>query len=196
METVWRLDHLGSIGGHRTELLGNPRLVEGPEGKAIEFDGGQDGLIVDAHSLVGAETFTVEVVFQPYARGLAEQRFVHLQESSGDNRVLIETRLTDDEQWFLDTFVKSDEGDQTLFAEDFKHPIGPWYQAAMVFDGREMRHYVNGRLELAGRMGFAPLRSGQTSIGVRLNRVYWFKGGVSTVRFAARALSADEFLQV
>ena len=85
---------------------------------------------------------------------------------------------------------------QTLFAEDFKHSIGPWYQAALVFDGQEMRHYVNGHLELAGEMDFMPFQSGQISIGVRLNRVFWYRGKVSSLRFVDRALRVEEFLQV
>ena len=196
MEKFWQLDNLNSIGGNSTEVLGAPRLVEGPAGKALEFAGVRDGLIVDVNPLEGAETFTLEVIFQPYAGGLAEQRFIHLQECSGDNRALLETRLTRDGKWFLDTFIKSEAADQTLFAEDFKHSIGPWYQAALVFDGRGMRHYVNGRLELAGEMDFMPLQSGQISIGVRLNRVFWYRGRVSSLRFVDRALRVEEFLQV
>ena len=196
MEKLWQLDNLDSIGGNSTEVLGAPRLVEGPAGKALEFAGVRDGLIVDENPLEGAEIFTLEVIFQPYAGGLAEQRFIHLQECSGDNRALLETRLTRDGKWFLDTFIKSAAADQTLFAEDFKHSIGPWYQAALVFDGQEMRHYVNGHLELAGEMDFMPLQSGQISIGVRLNRVFWYRGKVSSLRFVDRALRVEEFLQV
>ena len=196
MEKFWQLDNLNSIGGNSTEVLGAPRLVEGPAGKALEFAGVRDGLIVDVNPLEGAEIFTREVIFQPYAGGLAEQRFIHLQECSGDNRALLETRLTRDGKWFLDTFIKSEAVDQTLFAEDFKHSIGPWYQAALVFDGQEMRHYVNGHLELAGEMDFMPLQSGQISIGVRLNRVFWYRGKVSSLRFVDRALRVEEFLQV
>ena len=196
MEKLWQLDNLNSIGGNPTEVLGAPRLVQGPAGMAIEFGGIRDGLIVDVNPLEGAESFTLEVIFQPCAGGLAEQRFIHVQEYSGDNRALLETRLARDGKWFLDTFIKSAAADQTLFAEDFKHSIGPWYQAALVFDGEEMRHYVNGRLELAGKMDFMPFQDGQISIGVRLNRVFWYRGKVSSLRFVDRALRVEEFLQV
>jgi hypothetical protein len=39
-----------------------------------------------------------------------------------------------------------------------------------------------------------PLAAGRTSIGVRLNRVFWFKGAISKARFTARALAPAEFM--
>jgi hypothetical protein len=37
-------------------------------------------------------------------------------------------------------------------------------------------------------------KSGKTSLGVRLNKVHWFKGAIRTVRITPRALSPEEFL--
>ena len=194
-EVVWTVDNLANIGGNSITLLGAPRVVEAPQGKALEFDGKQDGLIVSGQPLAGFQTFTIEVIFRPEMGGLAEQRFLHVQENRSENRVLIETRLKKDGSWFLDTYIRSGTTDQTLFAEEFTHPIGPWYQAALVFDGTEMRHYVNGVKELSSPIRFAPLREGRTSIGVRMNQVYWFKGAIRTIRFAARPLQPGEFLK-
>jgi hypothetical protein len=53
-----------------------------------------------------------------------------------------------------------------------------------------MSHYVNGVLELEGVVAFAPMSAGRTSIGVRQNRVSWFKGAISEVRFTPAALPA------
>ena len=108
--TVWLIDNLESIDGHEIEVVGSPALIETPAGKAVEFDGEGDALFVDVHPLAGLEVFTVEAIFRPYADGLKEQRFFHMQEDGSDDRVLFETRLTDDNQWFLDTFIRSGEG--------------------------------------------------------------------------------------
>jgi len=54
---------------------------------------------------------------------------------------------------------------------------------------------VNGELELAGEVAFAPMTTGRTSIGVRQNRVSWFKGAIAEVRFTAVALSADRLMR-
>jgi len=194
-QTTWELTTVNNLGGHPTRVLGSPRLIKASEGKALEFDGQQDGIIVDANPLEGVEKFTLEVIFRPDAGGPKEQRFVHLQESGKENRILIETRLTGDNRWFLDTFIRSGETDQTLYAEEFLHPVGEWFQAALVFDGHEMRHYVNGIQEMAAPIRYQPLKTGQTSLGVRLNRVFWFKGAIRTVRFTQDAVAPHNFLK-
>lgn len=195
MTLVWKVDALESIGGFKPTVWGSPRVIETSRGRALEFDGAKDGLLVDVHPLAGWREFTLEVVFRPDAGGPKEQRFLHLQEESTENRILIETRLTDDGRWFLDTFIKSDSTDQTLLAKDFLHPVGEWHQAALVFDGKVMRAYVNGIEELSAPIQFTPPRVGRTSIGVRANRVYWFKGAIREVRMTPRALSPGEFLR-
>ena len=190
--TTWKLDSMEKIDGHRVTIIGHPQLVDNK--KAVSFDGVGDGLQIDVNPLVGAQAFTVEAVFQPAAGGSKEQRWLHIQEDNSENRILLETRLVDD-QWFLDTYIKSGENNRTLFAENFKHPIGPWYHAALVFDGKEMRHYVDGKQEMSGPLTITPLTAGKTSIGVRMNRVYWFKGAVSKTRFTSRALKPEEFMK-
>jgi hypothetical protein len=190
-EPVWNLDNLTSIGGAEVSVLGAPRL---DEGRFVEFDGLDDGLIVETHPLAGATRFTAEVIFRPDEGGAREQRFLHLQEDGSEDRILFETRLTGDGRWFLDTYVKSGGDGTTLYAKRFPHPIGPWYHAALVVDGDEMRHYVDGNLEMSREIDFRPQEQGRTSIGMRVNRVHWFKGAVRRARFTPRVLSPEEFL--
>jgi hypothetical protein len=159
----------------------------------VFFDGVDDGLLVNSNPLAGAQTFTVEAVFRPDAGGAKEQRWFHIQEDTGDDRILFETRL-DGNQWVTDTFIKSGENSRALYAENFKHPLDAWYHMALVYDGSMMRHYVTGKEELSGALAIPPLGKGQTSIGVRMNRVYWFKGAVRKARFTPRALNPAEFM--
>lgn len=191
---VWQIDNLKEIGGHAVRVVGDPRVIAVDGGKAVEFDGEDDGLFLDVHPLAGAKQFTAEVIFRPDADGPAEQRFFHLQENGSEDRVLFETRIRG-EEWFLDTFIQSGGNGYTLFAEEFKHPVGKWYHAAIVVDGREMRHYVNGKQELATKAAFQPPQAGQTSLGVRINKVFWFKGAIRTARFTRRVLEPKEFLK-
>jgi hypothetical protein len=193
---VWRFERLDEVGGKKVALIGKPRIVEALSGKAIEFDGVADGLLVDMNPLAGIRQFTAEIIFRPDANGPKEQRFFHAQEDESTNRLLFETRLTDDNRWFLDTFIQSTDGGHTLFAEKSLHETGRWHHAAVVVDGREMRHYVNGQQEMATPIRYEPLRAGSTSIGVRQNRVSWFKGAVSQFRVTRRALEPREFLRV
>jgi len=194
-QTVWNVDNLEAIGGHPLRVLGAPRVIETSAGSALEFDGVDDAVFVDTHPLAGLQSFTVEVVFQPYAGGEEEQRFFHMQEEGTDNRVMFETRLTDDDRWFMDTFIQSGEGRHTMYAEDHKHPIGPWYHAAIVVGDGRFSHYVNGVLELTKEIAFEPQKPGRTSLGVRINEVYWYKGAIRKTRFTPRVLSPDAFLK-
>jgi hypothetical protein len=63
-----------------------------------------------------------------------------------------------------------------------------------VVDGEQMRHYVNGELELSRKIEFRPQGPGRTSIGTRINEVHWFKGAIREVRFTTKVLSPGEFL--
>lgn len=194
-QTVWKFAATDSIGGHRADILGNPVVESTQEGPAVVFDGVDDGLQFDALPIAGAAQFTVEVLFRPDADGLPEQRYFHMQDSDSDNRVMLETRLTDDGMWYLDTFIKSGDANRTLKVENALHPVGKWYVCTLVFDGTEMRHYVNGVLEASGALTeFTPLNGGRTSTGVRLNKVHWFKGAIRMARFTSRVLSPDEFI--
>jgi len=191
--TVWILNRLDTLGGRPVTAVGAPKLLDMSVPGGVEFDGQDDGIFVDANPLRGLTQFTVEVSFRPAADGPQAQRFLHFQESGSENRLLFETRLTSDGKWFLDTFLKSNDGNYTLYAERTQHPIGPWYHAAVVVDGKTMRHFVDGQEELAMPIMFAPLESGRTSLGVRINNVSWFKGAIRQVRITARALGPSEF---
>jgi hypothetical protein len=195
-DVVWQLDSLQNIGGHAVTVVGEPEIVDAAIGQAIEFDGIDDGLFLDVHPLAGFDTFTVEVIFKPYSGGRAEQRFFHMQDRSSEHRVMFETRLTGDGRWFLDTFIYTGGQKVTLFAEDQTHDLDTWYHVAIVVDDDSFAHYVNGQKELSAAIDYEAQQGGRSSLGVRLNRVDWFKGAIRTVRFTPQALSPDEFLSV
>jgi hypothetical protein len=194
-QVVWQLDNLKQIGGHDVRVVGEPRVVADGDQKALSFDGQDDAIFLDVHPLAGAKEFTVEVIFRPAAGGPAEQRFFHMQEDGNDDRVMFETRLTADGKWFLDTFIKTGEGNHTLFAEEHQHPLGPWYHAAIVVSGGEMRHYVNGKLEMSTKVDFKPQAAGKTSLGARINQVHWYQGEIRAARFTRRPLEPRDFLK-
>ncbi len=193
---TWKIDNLKKIGGNKVAVIGEPRLIKTPAGKAVLFDGAHDGLLLEVNPVAGARAFTIEAVIRPDAGGSEEQRWMHIQEASADNRVMLETRVREG-FWFLDTFIKNGAGPEnsrTLLDEPFKHPVGAWYHVALVYDGAVMRNYVDGKEELSGPLTVAPLAEGRTSVGVRQNRVYWFKGAIRTARFTPRALAPREFM--
>ena len=107
--------------------------------------------------------------------------------------MLIETRLTADNQWYLDAFIKSGDSSKALIDKTLLHPAGEWCHVAFVVDNGKMDTYVGGKHELAGDVTFSPFKTGRTSIGVRMNKVYWFKGAIARIRVTPKNLSPSEF---
>jgi hypothetical protein len=192
---TWNFDRLDRLGGHPTTVLGHPRVVDTPIGKAIEFNGVDDALLVDVHPLAGAAAFTWEAIFRPDG-GRPAQRWFHLQESGSDDRLLFEIRVTDDGRWYFDSYGHSGDAQQALMNRDRLHPLGAWYHVAAVYDGREFRNYVNGVQEGAAVVRFMPQKAGRSAIGVRINLVDYFQGAIHLARFTRRALAPSDFLRV
>lgn len=191
---TWHFDNLKTIGGHAVTVQGHPRVIDTPKGKAIEFNGVDDAIFLDVHPLAGATVFTWEVIFRPDKGGNPEQRFFHLQETGSETRMLFETRLAGD-QWWLDSFVRTDAGQQPLIDKTKVHPLGEWHHAASVYDGKEFRHYVNGVLEMKADLKFTPQKAGRTSVGVRINLRDYFKGAVRQARMTKSVLQPAQFLK-
>jgi hypothetical protein len=119
-----------------------------------------------------------------------------MQESESEQRVMFETRLVGNDRWFLDTFINSNEQKIPLYAIDDQHDTDLWYHAAIVVDEGTFSHFVNGEMELREALKYVAQATGRTSIGVRINKVNWFKGAIRTIRFTPRALPAEEFLGI
>jgi hypothetical protein len=191
---TWKINNLQKIGKFKTEILGNPKIIKTDKGKAIEFDGIDDGIFINTNPIKGFAVFTVEAIFRPDSGGTKEQRWLHIEQTKPESRVMLETRL-DGNQWFVDTFMKSDENRLPHYAENFKHPLDAWYHIALIYDGKNMKHFIDGKLEMLGAIDFKPMGKGRISFGVRQNKVYWFKGAIRKVRFTDKALTPKEFLQ-
>jgi hypothetical protein len=147
---TWIFDRIDRIGGHPTTVLGNPHVIDSPEGKAVEFNGRDDGLQLDVHPLEGAATYTWEAIFRPDG-GDPEQRWFHLEEnpatgSDSDSRMLFEIRVIGD-RWCLDAFNRSGSVQKALLDRKSLHTLGAWHRVAAVYDGTEFRSYVDGILD-------------------------------------------------
>ena len=210
-QVLWTFDRLDEIGGLKTTIEGHPKLVDTLVGRAIEFDGVDDGIWIEQHPLAGADTFTFEAIFRPDGGGFA-QRWFHLAErdpvtgllASPDHattgqdanaRMLFELRAVGD-SWYLDAWVSGPGYRRALMFKDKLHPIGAWYHVAQTFDGRMFRSYVNGVLQGEAEIAFKPQGEGAASVGTRINRQSYFKGAVRQARFTHSALTPDQFLTI
>lgn len=188
---VWRLEALDRIGGAVTQVWGAPKA----EQRGVVFNGVDDGLLVEANPLAGWKAFTVEILFCPAEGGGEAQRFFHAEDAGG-MRALVEIRVNGRGGWWLDTFLRTERDQRTLIDPARVHPTGRWHWVALRYDGAEMAHFVNGQPELAGPVAFGPMSGGRLSLGVRQNRVYWFKGAIREVRFTPEALPAERLQRV
>lgn len=189
--TVWRLDDLAAVGGHPAKKIGAPRLVRDAAGAAIFFDGAHDGLVVPANPLRHLRAFTIELLIRPDADGPAEQRFFHVQDTDA-NRALLELRLTPAGRWALDTFLRCGDSSLPLLDLTKLHSSAEWHWVALRYDGHRMTSFVDGVRELEGDVTFLSTAAGETSVGVRLNLVHWFKGGIREIRVSPTALPPDQ----
>jgi len=175
------------------QAAGGARTAAG--GPALQFNGRNDGLILPANPLRGFSRFTIEILFRPDAGGLSAQRLVHIQDER-ESRIMIETRLIGAKSWSLDTFLRSGDNSRPLLDRKKLHPTGAWAWVALVYDGKTMSDYVDGVKELAGPVNFVPTAEGRMSLGVRRNRVYWYKGSIKEVRFSPVPLKPADLRRI
>jgi Concanavalin A-like lectin/glucanases superfamily len=198
---VWMFNQISALGGHPTEVLGHPQVIDTPIGKAVHFNGIDDALFVAVHPLAGAESWTWEVIFKPDADGAPAQRFFHLSVldpatgKDANDRMLFEIRIVNG-QWCLDSFAMTGEQSKALLNCEKLHPFGGWYRVTAVYDGKTFSNYVGDELQGEGSLQLAPQRPGHSSAGVRINLKDYFKGAIYEARFTRRALAPAEFLKV
>lgn len=187
----WKLNGIQEIGGNRVTVLGDPVVLEGEGGEFVEFDGRDDGLLIDANPIDGMKEFAVAVDFIPYP-GFPEnreQRFLHIQDPENENRrILIELRLNDQGEWYGDWFIKSENESLTLIDSTMTHPVNEWATIQMSYRDGVMKGYVNGKEEVSGEIRYLPIgENARTSVGTRMDQRSWFRGGIREVRFSPEA---------
>lgn len=173
-------------------VLGDPKVIDSPYGKAVLFNGADDGILTQDMPLMNLSEFTIEMLIRFDSGGCNEQRYFHAGTVQQD-RLLLEIRSVGD-SWYLDGFVQSNDNWVALISPDLTHPLDRWYHIAFtVKDGRQIT-FVNGKKELEGAVSFSPLVDGSTSIGVRQNKISWFKGAVYSIRITDKVLNPNEFM--
>jgi len=173
-------------------ILGEPKVVGSPYGEAVYFDGVDDGILVEKMPLKGFSEYTIEMLIR-FDGGNWEQRYFHTGKVKvGEDRSLMEMRANKD-TWYLDGMFESKGKWVVLMDSTLVHPLGKWHHIAFTVKNKQQATYVNGQKELEGNVEFAPIIEGATSIGVRQNKVSWFKGAIHSIRITNKALDPSEF---
>ena len=175
-------------------VYGNPEIIEYGKNKAVAFNGSGDAVFLEDMPLSGLEQFTIEMIFKPFSGGDFEQRFLHCGEVNGD-RLLLELRSVPG-GWYFDAFIKIGDQGTTLIEPKLLHPSDEWYHIAYVIDRGHLETFINRKKELDGTVAFSPLKSGMTSVGVRQNKVSWFRGAIYKIRITPKALKPEKFMHL
>ena len=188
----WRLDQGPNfVGEAPVTVLGNPQALADGNWHYAQFNGVSDGYIVERNPLEGWTRFSIELLVRADPDGEGEPRFLNIGDANG-TVLTMEFRLGKDSSWALDGYVKQEEVHLKLFDETRRHPAGKWHWVALTYDGKTLTSYVDGQKELSGEVALRPFTAGRTSFGVRLNHVYWFKGGIAEFRATRRVLGPEE----
>ncbi|WP_281228876.1 LamG domain-containing protein [Flavobacterium aquiphilum] len=190
--TEWLVANLLREKSNTTEISGNPQITNSPYGEAVAFNGKDDALFLNELPLNSLQEFTLEMIFKPDLNGVFEQRVLHIGESR-ESRILLEIRAVDS-NWYFDVFAVSGTNKKPLASEKLIHPLGKWYHVAFVVTPNKLTSYVNGKLELQEAFTFLPITTGKTAIGVRLNKVSWFKGDIYKIRITPKEIKPDDFM--
>ncbi len=190
------IDWLAAELPHVDSVLGAPRTIETPLGAAVRFDGTQDAFFLDSNPLLGMEELTIEVIFRQESDAAFEQRFLHFGTANGE-RIMFETRVKPDGTWYADNFIRrlEPQADLTLIDSTICQPADRWYNLTLVVADGRATNYVDGVQQLTGEIPYRAATEGIASIGVRQNKVCWFKGDIYRIRVTPRALTPDEFLR-
>ena len=203
MTEQWKLNNLVETGGHRIQVFGNPKVVDTEIGKAVQFNGNGDMLLVDFNPIGEAKEFTVEVVFKPdacYPENTAP-RFIHIQDPQDPNtkQIMIELRLNEKNQCYLDGYLKTDTGSLVLIDKNLVHPTGVWMHAAVTYKNNILTTYLNGEKQLSGKIGYQEMiinYTGKVAIGGRMNKISWYKGLIKTLKVTKVALEPEDFIRI
>lgn len=191
-KTEWLMANLLREKSSNLTISGKPQLINSPYGEAVSFNGIEDAFFLNELPLNSLQEFTVEMIFNPDVTGLFEQRILHIGESKAD-RMLLEIRAINP-NWYFDGYACSGTNKKALIDEKLLHPLGKWYHVAFVVTPNSLITYVNGKQELQESFSFLPIKTGQTSIGVRMNKLNWFKGAIYKIRITPKQIQQKDFM--
>ena len=89
----------------------------------------------------------------------------------------------------------SDGTKLTLIDSALHHPTDRWYNVTLIVYRNMLVTYVNGSPQRWGNLTFFPIDEGITSVGVRQNKVCWFKGQMYRIRITPKALLPRDLLK-
>jgi hypothetical protein len=169
--------------------MGSPKIVYSdsvsPQPyESTSFNGEEDGLFLHYNPLGSTRCFSVSIMIKPSHDGPFEQRFFHIQDVGSDDRFLMEIRMLKNGKWYADSYFEFQGRSVMLQEPHLLHESCKWHNIKVSYDGTMFTHMIDDTIEASKLFPEAKLPEvGITSIGMRVNRVYPFKGKIGSIQF-------------
>ena len=196
VEDIW--------GTQDAEIIGNLQIVVGKFGEAVQLGGGAGARVQMTDDIKKAELPTEEMTVELWAW---DEQFIEW----GGYVVAVQDNGAFEKGWLLGTRWKAftfalssedaDDGDGllTYLNSANSYEMNKWYHVVGTYDGKEMKIYVDGKLEGTSGVQSGPINYPDRiffSIGAYKddNEDFVHKGMLDEVRLYDRALSEKEVL--
>ena len=172
------------IGNHDGTIKGEPKIIKGKIGDALDFDGVDDHVDFGKIDVTGFTEIT-ESAWVSYR--VTDKRWLSINHHGGDD---ISIAVYDSKVHF-----HFDDGNAVWFRSgDIAQ--NTWYHVALTFDGTKVSGYVDGALVESRDAAYDFAGSdGATTVGKHAGAARFIDGSVDEVLIYNRALSADEVKQ-
>lgn len=163
--------------------MGSPTVIDfSNTHRFTRFNGRDDGLLLSHTPLSGSDTFSITIKLYPHCGGPFEQRFFHIQDEKSEDRFLMEIRMLADGSWYADTYFEYKGSSVLLQEPQLLHAPDRWCEYRVMYDGKQISQWLDGVLESSKLFERAMLPvNGLTSIGMRANKIYPFKGDLGSI---------------
>ncbi len=171
--------------GHDGQVFGNPKIVDGPFGKALFFNGGADKIEIPHDDTFVTPTFTI-------------MAWVNVADQAGGWRMIVGKDAWPDRNYAM--FVHQNNGSlHCAFGSPAQQDVGnfnsqslitdgEWHHVAFTYDLKVGRAYIDGEVDNAKATNAKP---GTPQIAVIISRPP-FKGSIDEVLIANVAFEPED----
>ena len=190
---VWLFDEVNgnivkdsSKNGKDGTIGGNPTLVTGKFGKALEFDGASDFVNVPVNLNESKEV--TEVIWTRTNKLPPGERYQIISNDSGSYGRIMQIRPTD--YWIFHT-----EGQAITYA--VIPTLNSWEHLAATWSTKEVKLYINGKLVATGVGDTATYNDGATTnIGRNFGQKDYYNGSLDEVALFNVVLTEDDIKNI
>jgi hypothetical protein len=197
---IWLFDegagsiaHDSSGNGNDAEFQGEPKWVDGKIGKALWLDGSKDYLTAPDSESLDVSGDKLSIVSWIHDDGTPSAGHIVRKLGDQDGQYIYTLRVHPTAPVVV---IKTNGNDNRVVEGGTQLPTNEWIHLATVYDGQEIRVYVNGEVVLSGpAAGNIDQSDGELRIG-RGDPAGYFLGTIDEVGVFASALSEEDLQKI